>query len=455
MVGVVALLAVGACKVENEPDQTTTSVPGTETMPTSCLEADIHDVPIHCVAVDLSDSEQLADFVHACEGLKKSTALTRHYSVGTSCPDMRLSGCSYPEGTRGVHGVRTDWYYELPIPECSSDGEKVAGDVPEKQAGPSDLGMEAAGPCADWCVGTCLSERCLERFVVPKTGQPSSLAFDDESLYWLEDDGGSPALRTRPLVGGKPHDLQTVLTSRLLVSNGFIFWSEASAFAPGVVFSLPAGGGEPVRIAEAWSPSALRLAGDDLYFVSWGGYDSIQDVPIDAAIMRVPSAGGDLTTLGTFEAAQKREMVLDEEQAYFFDGEMSLASMPLGGGEPSELTAVAFGSYLTLHAGELFFVQSGQAISAIAVGGGDVRQVSSRVGTDGFAVAESGVYFATSGGEIMRVPVAGGEPESIAVEQKHPSAVAVHGRAVYWVVEPDVPSSEFSRGAIMKLSPVD
>jgi hypothetical protein len=217
--------------------------------------------------------------------------------------------------------------------------------------------------------------------------------------------------------------------------------------------------GATARGAVTLAPqSATSLAVDDHYVYFTGGH----------GILRVPRAGGDVTTLVEIESPSV--LAIDATDAYFFglrpagppdaqgkvQSAVGLFSAPLAGGDARLLVADAYGQYVVPdRAGGVYWASTGSLQHLRA---GESVPTSSKLdpapSLESLVLGSNALFAAVysyppGSGSIERIPLDGGAPAILVSGLGHPTSVAVDETNLYFTEEaPYAPSSRVTRARL-------
>src|SRR5437588_10146619 len=82
---------------------------------------------------------------------------------------------------------------------------------------------------------------------------PSSVAVDASSVYWIAGTYGANSIRRVPISGGTPTTVLSGAARHIAADRANLYW-----VGPDAVMRLPSGGGSSIQLATA--PSGIRIA---------------------------------------------------------------------------------------------------------------------------------------------------------------------------------------------------
>lgn len=293
---------------------------------------------------------------------------------------------------------------------------------------------------------TVAGDFTFQVFVADATGRTSNRLTGTFSV--VAGEGGSGSLVTP--TGPSP--------SRIVVSNGELFWAEASEEP---VKKISLAGGPPVALARnVGVPEGLAVAGNDVFWVEGGN-------------LRKVSVGGTPTTLatGTRCAGGADTPVVDNVYAFWVTSECSpdtysIRRVPISGGTPTTFVTTSI-PILTMaaDAGNLYWMENrfpdaNGAIRTMAESGGSPVTLAagfvSRAQT--FALNGSSVFYTEANfpatDNLVKVSLPGGAPVRLATLDVTPKKLAADETHVYWVDSAGVSALPTAGGAIVPLATV-
>lgn len=192
--------------------------------------------------------------------------------------------------------------------------------------------------------------------LVPNTGtNPSAIALDPTSVYWIE--GGGNVMKA-PLGGGTPTTLASAQApyATIAVDSTNVYWANVgpSGFGgtDGTVMKIPLGGGTPTTLASGqFGPESIAVDLTSVYWVNIGANTG----STDGTVMKVPIGGGTPTPIASGQIGP-RLIAVDSTSVYWVTSNSTLMKVPIGGGT---LTPIASGAVVG--------IISGTGVGAIAV----------------------------------------------------------------------------------------
>ncbi len=289
----------------------------------------------------------------------------------------------------------------------------------------------ATGQC------TCPGGVCPVVLASAQSG-PIAIAVDQTNVYWVNyGDSSYPGageLLGVPINGGTPIVLasSTFLANTVAVDGTNVFYAvDLGPSTPGAIMRVAPGGGPPVTLASNYEPEAIVVGNSSVYWTDVSG-----------AILKVPTAGGTVTTLHS-GGADLEGIATDGTNVYWADeiSGTALFSIPVGGGTAKELFAWMRTTNVTEAGGDMAVDATGlywagvphdsepTALFEVPLGGGSAVTLasgSSVVATDG-----TNVYY-SDGTSLLKQPSGGGSATTLASGQGI-LAIAVDATNVYWV----------------------
>lgn len=237
------------------------------------------------------------------------------------------------------------------------------------------------------------------------------------------------------------YSTQNAFVAAIAVNDTSVYWTD---FIGGAVMKVPVAGGTVTTLARMPRVSSLAINATSVYFAaqdSDGGVSSVplQGGPTTAIVSGIPGAAG---------------LVVDAARVYWTQSDsvatssfvIGVASAPLTGGNPSTLSSVSYPDPgiedpqgLALSGGYLLW-GVGPALLSTPVGGGTtVTLTSATSGSPASIAADSAnVYFTTCDpfGDgplcpLVREPLAGGAPVTLDTAALE-AAIAVDDASVYY-----------------------
>jgi hypothetical protein len=312
--------------------------------------------------------------------------------------------------------------------------------------------------CAGGCCACGTSGPC-----VLAQNQPNALAIaaDDVNVYWTtsETGGGDGSILQASVSGGEPTVLYSSpdeVPNAIVAAPGDVFFDTFNLGTDvGRILQVPIGGGTQTVLWEggfAESPVGLTLADGTAYFQDYlptiiepdGG-------PIGTAeVFSVPAGGGNPMALADnqpeYDLAELAELeapvAVGGSALFFVDGvDGDVREVPIAGGSVSIFAASQYATALATDASNVYWTASPTASTGTVLqepldGGSPVTLVSNLDEPDAIAVDATNVYFATGGsgnGTVARVPIGGGTPTTLATGQSEPVGIALNSTTVFWV----------------------
>jgi hypothetical protein len=296
------------------------------------------------------------------------------------------------------------------------------------------------------------------RIEVLSTGQelPGDLEVDGDDLYWVNatNAGLDPGVvRSVGKRGGSPTDVERGIqdVGEIELDAERIYWSAGAAVAGvGGIRSRPKAGGPIIDVVRDMRVFQLDLLGDDIVFASpdRGG-----------RILRVPKAGGPITTLAeALGSGLDNTPLLAIAGGYIFFTQATLKvacdgrvrAVPQGGGP---VTTIADGvcHLIGLEADEraVYWTEfdegkrRGRLLARSAPFTGAATVLAEFPDQPLFLALDDDNVYCTSGrgkdpkGRIHRIPKAGGPARVLATDQLLPSSLALDATHVYWTTALD------------------
>jgi len=240
-----------------------------------------------------------------------------------------------------------------------------------------------------------------------------------------------------------------IFPSALAVDATNVYWADAGLTAR--VLKTPIAGGATVELwkdANCTLWGSIALEAENLYTLE-------RCMQTGANLIRVPTAGGSATTVGSGtggawtpgalgDNGNWRGLAVGGGLAYWSNPGGSVVSFPLEGGDKATLVASAFDvsgpSSVVLSGDHLFFVQNDfmlqklGAVLSVKVGTPGATRIADKQNIEedtALAVDETSVYWAVDDA-ILSMPRAGGTVVTVASSLVNPRALAVDGSCVYW-----------------------
>jgi len=237
----------------------------------------------------------------------------------------------------------------------------------------------------------------------------TSVALDEGGIYITTDiEASTPMVASLPLAGGTPTALVMGATRYLdiEVADGTLYYSVPTTEAEGGVYAVSTGGGEP-ELLYAGTPTILEVWRDYVYFLAY--------VP-EAALLRVPRAGGEVEVLRDPTVAY--HLAVNDSGVHLVD-ELGLIRLPLAGGTPDVLAPInrdpgeSSGPALdTTHA---YFVDNDLYFGDVVRAGLDASEPSALVSDSpplrSVAVNDTTLFYSegTDDGRVLRIDKCGCE----------------------------------------------
>jgi hypothetical protein len=284
------------------------------------------------------------------------------------------------------------------------------------------------GSCGAKCDSACSAGRCYTTLADLPIGE-KQIAVNASHVYFTQKDAGK--VSRVPRAGGAAEVLaqtQSKPTSIALDQNN-VYWINDSYNTP-TVQKLPlAGGAAPVQVASTSSLDLYSLAVDASY-VYW-----TQD-GLDAAVVKAPLAGGALVPLAP-AGANSRSLALDATSVYWASlgdgvGSGTVQKVPKAGGAVVTLASGTDLMAIALYGGFVYFGNR-DAIYKVATSGGTVSTLSTEVRASTLAVDASGIYAIYSFGQtsLFQLKLTGQTHATLAKREQIMS-LAVDGNSVFW-----------------------
>ena len=285
-------------------------------------------------------------------------------------------------------------------------------------------------------------------------GAPDGGSTRDGGIHRLPEGGSSDSAVDAP-GGDSTVERVTLTLASMLLHAGVIAVDSTSVYC-GTYDSLvkvPLAGGTVTTLA--------TNAPADKFTVRTGLAVDSESVYWDdntaQAVLKVPIGGGKTTTLArTAYLGGYFNLAIDATSVYWGDETGSLGavrSVPLGGGAPANLTKTKLRKAMTDYAvavavdtTNVYWTDpNAHALLTVPIGGGATATLASGLkNPGGIAVDATRAYWTDiTAGTVMSVPLAGSKPTTLASGQGTPLGIAVDGASVYWTDE--------SAGTVMKI----
>ncbi len=286
--------------------------------------------------------------------------------------------------------------------------------------------------------------------------RPTGIATDGTSVYWatlggdvmkVDKSGGTPAT----IASGQ------IAAREIAVDSTNVYWT---GYGTGTwaVMKVPLSGGPPTMVASALSPTGLAVDATTIYWSDWGvGSET------DGEIMKVPIAGGEITTLASGVRAPEG-IAVDATNVYWPSGDFysPIMKVAISGGAaapvtPSQdvpLSVAVFESniFWTSKGTTLDYHQldKGYVMKAPLVGGTPIELATGQLRPRSIVTDGSYAYWTNQGdrdmeswdsvpnsGSVMRAAADGSELSSVAAGQNGPHSIAIDETHIYWTNEDD------------------
>lgn len=227
----------------------------------------------------------------------------------------------------------------------------------------------------------------------------------------------------------------------IAVDSANVYFVESTTGAPAeaAVVRVPLAGGSAVTLAQVGDAQSGDTIAVDAHDVYWA---ATTDRTVTGAIMRVPIVGGTNATLASTQGVPVG-LALAGPNLYFTvlgtaadqwnDG--AVLQVPIAGGVTTTLASgQTQASSLMTDGQDVYWTTWGSVMKMPLAGGGPVPLASGTGGSWGMALDGGYVYFEDVQTEqnILRVPIGGGTSSTFATHAV-PSGIAVDGTNLYWV----------------------
>jgi hypothetical protein len=287
---------------------------------------------------------------------------------------------------------------------------------------------EHCGTCGSKCDSACSAGRCYTKLADLPSGD-KQVAVNASHVYFTQREAGT--VSRVPRAGGAVEVLaqaQTRPTSIALDQNN-VYWFNDEFFTPTVQKFPLVGGDLPVQVASTSNTDLFCLAVDASY-VYW-----TQD-GLEAAVIKAPLAGGALVTLAP-SGPNSRSLALDATSVYWANLTDNVVpgrvqKVPKAGGTIVTLASGYDPTAIALYGGFVYFGDR-NAIYKVSTSGGTVSTLSSTVGASTLAVDASGAYAAYAFGQASLVQLApSGMTHATLAKRERIMSLAVDGNSVFW-----------------------
>jgi hypothetical protein len=163
--------------------------------------------------------------------------------------------------------------------------------------------------------------------------QAGAIAVDKTSVYWAD----TAAIMKISIGGGSPTTLVAAQAGPIAIDATNVYWGDGGA---GTIMKAPIGGGNATTLAGAetspgsltiWqSPSAIAVDATNVYWTNFS-----QD-STDATVMKIPIAGGGVTTLAS--GLQGPYALAVDTSSVYWTSNFAVMKGPIGGGSPTTLS---------------------------------------------------------------------------------------------------------------------
>jgi hypothetical protein len=239
-----------------------------------------------------------------------------------------------------------------------------------------------------------------------------------------------------------------------------LYWLDAQ----GYVMRVPTAGGDATTIASTTGPGAAgQLTGlaVDADHVYWSAGLS----PDGGYIAQAPASGGPVTTIAS-GLNSPDQLATDGTNVYWATSwyaipNISLLSMPVGGGTLATLwssnpnaSSVEMLTSLFYTRGQVYWTTGDGKVLTVPASGGTPRQLAYEETLGRAVVADSAAaYWTNTAGNVERLPLDGGAPTVLASGQTPTHDLAIDETSLYWMNYPT--GTDQSGGiAVMKV-PLD
>jgi hypothetical protein len=284
---------------------------------------------------------------------------------------------------------------------------------------------------------------CPAELLIPGAGfWPLGLVARDGVLYWVDYDPDRGALRRVGVEGG---DVTTILGGQLLpfslaVDDNEVFW--VNNHSDGAVLKIPRAGGEPTTLRESYLAWDIAVDDDHVFWIT-GNQGGV--------VSRTLKSGASHDFMTERVLPQPRAIALYGDDVYWVnrgmgDSDGSVMSMPKdASAEPTTLVDLQpFCLDIAVSADGVFWLNRGLydptdgfddgQIKRAALDGSSPQLLAGGQGDpEALTLGGQHVYWANGGsGELRRVGVDGGEVETMAEGYSNPCSLTYEDGVLYW-----------------------